>query len=260
MSFFSNATSLDRSTSGGLDLSAIMRSVYLWLALGLAVAFGTSFLLVNAATSALAGATTPAQVQAALQGSLAFNPVVSIVSLIAFFIMAFAFGPVVMRAKPMYGIALYLAFAALFGLMISSLLTAFVLTERVGAIYAAFISTSAMFGAMTVLGYTTKIDLSRMGSILIMALIGMFVASIVNIFLQSGVIMMIISYVGVIVFAGLTAYDTQWIKNNAAQVAAVGDGDAAQRIALYGAFHLFSNFMNMFIYLLQIFGMSGSND
>jgi FtsH-binding integral membrane protein len=89
-----------------------------------------------------------------------------------------------------------------------------------------------------------------------MALIGLIIASIVNIFLRSPAITWIVSYAGVLIFAGFTAYDTQWIKNNAAEIAATGDQTSAQRIALIGAFHLFLDFVNLFLFLLRIFGSS----
>lgn len=252
MSFYSNTNVEARPM--GLDLGAVMRQVYLWLAFGLLIAFGVSFAVGNSAqaayAAAISGARSAAAARAALSSSILFNPVVWLVSLIAYFVLAFALQPIIMRARPAIGSLFYLLFTALFGFMISSIFLAY----QPGTIAMAFVATAGMFGAMSVVGYTTKMDLSRWGSLLLMALIGLIIASVVNIFLNSTAIYWLISYAGVIIFVGLTAYDTQWIKNNAAMVAASGDGDGAQRLALVGAFHLFLDFMNLFLFILRILG------
>jgi FtsH-binding integral membrane protein len=249
MSFFSNTNAESRPLSSDLDLGMIMRQVYIWLALGLVVCFGIAFVLANAAGVKL---------DQALEGNIAaskfflFNPAVMIVSLVVYLILAFALQPIIMRASPTVGALFFLLFTGVFGFMMSIIL----LSYKPASIIAAFVATAGMFGAMTLIGYTTKTDLSKFGSILIMALIGLFIATLVNLFLNSGPLNMLISYAGVLIFAGLTAYDTQWIKNNAGSVASGGDRAAAQRIALIGAFHLFLDFVNLFLFLLRIFGGS----
>ena len=105
---------------------------------------------------------------------------------------------------------------------------------------------------MALIGYTTKTDLSSMGKILFMALIGLIIATVVNIFVKSSGLTMILSYVGVLIFVGLTAYDTQKIKQMLLQ--APDAGEASQKIALLGALSLYLDFINLFIYLLRIFG------
>ena len=110
----------------------------------------------------------------------------------------------------------------------------------------------AFIGVMALVGYTTKKDLSSMGKILFMALIGIIIATIVNIFLKSSGLEMIVSYLGVLIFVGLTAYDTQKIKNML--LMAPDAGEAAQKMALLGALTLYLDFINLFIYLLRIFG------
>jgi FtsH-binding integral membrane protein len=137
-----------------------------------------------------------------------------------------------------------------FGLLISSIW----LVYSQQSIYSAFITTAAMFGVMSIIGYTTRIDLSKFGVILFMGLIGLIIASLVNLFLQNPLIYWVLTYFGVALFCGLTAYDTQWIKRNAASVAYQGNGQAAARVALVGAFHLFMDFVNLFLFLLRIFG------
>jgi FtsH-binding integral membrane protein len=179
-----------------------------------------------------------------------FNPVLMIGSLVVYLILGFTLQPIIMRANPTVAVLFFLAFSAVFGVTVSFILLGY----APQAIVAAFVASAGMFGAMTLIGYTTKTDLSKFGSILTMAVIGMVIASLVNIFLGSPVVYMLISYAGVLIFAGLTAYDTQWIKNNAGMVASGGDRAAAQRIALIGAFHLMLDFVNLFIFLLRIFG------
>ena len=113
-----------------------------------------------------------------------------------------------------------------------------------------FFITAGTFGAMSVYGYFTDRDLSRMGSILFMALIGLIIASIVNIFAASSTLDWIISGVGVLIFVGLTAWDTQQIKNMAQQMPAASAG----RLATLGALNLYLDFINLFLYLLRFFG------
>ena len=105
---------------------------------------------------------------------------------------------------------------------------------------------------MALIGYTTKTDLSSMGKILFMALIGMIIATVVNLFVKSDGLTTILSYVGVLIFVGLTAYDTQKIKNMLLE--APDASEAAQKMALLGALTLYLDFINLFIYLLRIFG------
>ena len=105
---------------------------------------------------------------------------------------------------------------------------------------------------MAFIGYVTKTDLTKLGKILFMALIGLVIATIVNIFVKSSGLDLILSYVGVLVFVGLTAYDTQKIKQMLWQAGNLSEG--AQKIALLGALSLYLDFINLFLYLLRIFG------
>ena len=119
------------------------------------------------------------------------------------------------------------------------------------SIASTFFITAGTFGAISAYGYFTKKDLSSLGSILIMALIGILIASLVNIFLGSSTLYWIISYVGVAIFVGLTAYDTQKIKES---IMNSDVNETAYKIALMGALELYLDFINLFIYLLRIFG------
>jgi FtsH-binding integral membrane protein len=117
-----------------------------------------------------------------------------------------------------------------------------------------FFITAATFGALSLYGYTTKRDMSGMGSFLFMGLIGIVIASLVNLFLASSVLQFVVSVVGVLVFAGLTAWDTQRLKNDYIYGYASQGGDIAERAAITGALSLYLNFINLFTLLLQLLG------
>jgi FtsH-binding integral membrane protein len=138
-------------------------------------------------------------------------------------------------------------YAAMTGLSLSYVLLAFTGVSVVRT----FLITAASFGALSLYGYTTKRDLSGMGSFLFMGLIGIILASIVNIFMQSPAMHFVISVIGVLLFAGLTAYDTQDIK----RIYYAGDSrDIAEKKAIMGALRLYLDFINMFLFLLQFLG------
>ena len=140
------------------------------------------------------------------------------------------------------------AFSALMGLSLS-----YVFLVYTGAdIARTFFVTAAAFGSLSLWGYTTKRDLTGMGSFLFMGLIGIILAGVVNLFLQSSAMQFVISCCGVLVFAGLTAYDTQNIKNMYYHASA--GGDAAKKISIMGALRLYLDFINMFLFLLQLLG------
>jgi FtsH-binding integral membrane protein len=182
--------------------------------------------------------------------TIVFNPVLLIGSAIAWFVLAFAFYPVVQRAPVAVGAVLYTVFAAIFGYFTS----VYFLEYTVGSIFGAFIATGGMFAVMSLIGYTTKIDLSKFGALFLMALVGLIIASVVNFFLNSAALYWIVSYAGVVIFTGLTAYNTQAIKKQAAAVALNGKTEGESRVALLGAFTLFLNFINLFLFLLRILG------
>ncbi|AOG11836.1 MAG: Bax inhibitor-1/YccA family protein [Alphaproteobacteria bacterium] len=139
------------------------------------------------------------------------------------------------------------AFAAVMGLSLSSVFLVFTGTS----IARTFFITATMFGAMSLYGYTTKRDLSQFGSFLMMGLIGVVIASIVNIFLGSSALQFAISVIGVVVFVGLTAWDTQNIKQ---QYAENFDQESQQKLAVFGALSLYLNFVNLFQLLLSLTG------
>jgi FtsH-binding integral membrane protein len=142
---------------------------------------------------------------------------------------------------------MFLAYAAVLGVSLSSIFIVY----DIGSIAQVFFITSATFGAMSLWGYTTKRDLTGMGSFLMMGLIGLIIAMIVNIFLASSALDWIISIVGVLIFTGLTAYDTQKIKE---QYSVNDDGTLAGRKAIMGALTLYLDFINLFLMMLRLFG------
>jgi FtsH-binding integral membrane protein len=143
---------------------------------------------------------------------------------------------------------IFVAYAAITGVSLSFILLAF----TASSILSVFITTSTVFGIMAIAGYTTKVDLTKFGSILFMFLIGIVVASLVNMFLHSSGLDMLISYIGVAVFVGLTAYDVQKLKNIGAGLT-YGEATAS-KMALMGGLTLYLDFINLFLMLLRIFG------
>ena len=139
-------------------------------------------------------------------------------------------------------------FAAVMGASLSSIF----LVYTGNSITQVFFVTAAAFGGLSLYGYTTQRDLSGWGSFLIMGVIGIIVAGLLNILLQSGALQFAISVIGVLVFAGLTAYDTQQIKDNYYSV--MGDATATAKASIMGALNLYLDFINMFVMLLQLFG------
>ena len=233
--------------SYAVDMPAVMRTVYLWLAIGLAVGFGVAYWLGNLMlpyVTTYNNGDLPPLVQAL------FNPITMIVALIAYLVIGFGFYPIVRRTSVTVGAVMYLIFAAIFGFLIAPIFIVY----TTASIASAFAVTAGMFAIMSIIGYTTRVDLSKLGAILIMALIGIIIASIVNFFLQSPALYWIVTYAVIVVFSGLTAYDTQWIRRQSAALVKVNDGSALARLALVGAFKLFLDFINLFMAILRIMG------
>ena len=160
-------------------------------------------------------------------------------------VMYMSFGINKMSSSKAQGI--FWLFAALMGISLSSIFVVYTETS----ITRVFFITAGTFGSMSIYGYTTKRDLTKLGSFLMMGLIGIIIASIVNIFMQSSMMYFVISILGVLIFVGLTAYDTQKIKN----MYAVSDtGEVMGKKAVMGALTLYLDFINLFIMLLRLFG------
>jgi len=162
------------------------------------------------------------------------------------FVLLMSFG--FQRLSQMVMTALFLAYSVIMGMSLSFIFLIYAQTE----IYMTFAVAAGMFGLMALAGYTTKTDLTKLGSLLFMALIGIIIASVVNIFLKSSGFDYIISFIGVIVFTGLTAYDVQKLKR-------IGEGveygtEATAKLSIMGALNLYLDFINLFLMLLRLFG------
>ena len=145
-------------------------------------------------------------------------------------------------------VMLFVLYSVLMGASLS-----FIFLVYTGASIAkTFLITSGMFGFMAVVGYTTKTDLTKFGSLMMMGLVGIIIASVVNMFMQSGTMDYIISFIGVLVFTGLTAYDVQKLKRIGAGM--VGENEDTRKLTIMGALTLYLDFINLFLFLLRFFG------
>ena len=232
-------------------LRAYMLRVYNWMASGLLLTGIVSYAIANTSLINLFyhQVATPRGVSIAptiLGYAAIFAPLV--------FTMVLSFG--VNRLSKTATQALFWAFAAAMGASLANIFLIYS-SESIARV---FFITAGTFGAMSLYGYTTKTDLSRFGSFLIMGLIGIVIASLVNMFVGSTALQFAISVIGVLVFVGLTAYDTQRIKNDYVQFAyAAGTAGAAVR-SVYDALSLYLNFINLFMLLLQLFGNRNSSN
>lgn len=214
--------------------TALFRSVYLWMTLALVI---TGFVAMYVAKSY------------ALISMIAQNSIMFWGILIAELGLVMYMSARINRISFTTATLLFIAYSVLNGVTMSILFMVYTLSS----IATTFFVTAGTFGAMALFGYVTKKDLTRIGSLCIMGVIGLIIASVVNLFLQNSMMDMIISYVGVLLFVGLTAYDSQKIK----QLLGGDDievNETTQKIALMGALTLYLDFINLFIYLLRILG------
>ncbi|GIK82614.1 MAG: Bax inhibitor-1/YccA family protein [Pseudorhodoplanes sp.] len=239
-------------------LRSYMLHIYNYMVLGLAItgfaALGIYMLSITGDASAAARSTTGAAI--ALRGgqyltSFGYAVFVSplkwaiiLAPLALVFVISFG----VHRMRPAMAQILFWIFAALIGLSLGSIFMVYTHTSIVRV----FFVTAASFGALSLWGYTTQRDLSGMGSFLIMGLFGVIIASLVNIWLGSSMLQFVVSVVGVLVFAGLTAWDTQRLKNE--YIYGAMEGEGMERSAILGALSLYLNFINLFTLLLQLLG------
>jgi uncharacterized protein len=165
-------------------------------------------------------------------------------------VMVFAFGALLPRLSVAAAQLFFYVYAAAMGLSLSFIFAVYTGTS----IAQTFLVTAVAFAGLSLYGYTTKKDLSAMGTFLMMGLIGLIVAMVVNLFLASSALAFAISAIGVLIFAGLTAYDTQTIKNTYLQHAQAGDSEWLGKAAIMGALNLYLDFINMFMFLLQFLG------
>ena len=211
----------------------LMRKVYLWMTVALAITGVTAYFV----------ATSPAMINAIVSNQLLFWGLV-----IAELGLVLGLSAAINKLSLSVATLMFVLYSIINGATLSLI---FILYTQ-SSIVSVFFITAGTFAAMAAYGYFTKADLTSMGKILFMALIGIIIATIVNIFVKSSGLEMIINYLGVLVFVGLTAYDTQKIKEMLLMAPDAGEG--AQKVALLGALSLYLDFVNLFLYLLRIFG------
>lgn len=221
-------------------LRAHMNKVYGTMSVGMLLTFAVAW-AVGTSPDLLAIFRDPATLQPNILGwIIMFAPL----------IMVFTMSAMINKLSAAGAQLFFYAFASVMGLSLAWIFVAFTGMS----IAQIFLITSIAFASLSLYGYTTKKDLSAWGTFLMMGVIGIVVAMVINLFLQSPAIMFAISILGVLIFAGLTAYDTQRIKSEYVAHAAHGDAEWLGKSAIMGALSLYLNFINMFMFLLQLFG------
>lgn len=215
-----------------------LSGVFMWMFLALGITAATAYLF----------ATTESLM------SLLYNPETGGMSITGWIVMLAPLGLVLLMSSRIQRLSastmvmLFVLFSVLMGASLS-----FIFLAYTGASIAkTFVITSAMFGFMAVVGYTTKTDLTKFGSLMMMGLVGLIIASVVNMFMQSGTMDYIISFIGVLVFTGLTAYDVQKLKRIGAGLDS--ESENARKLTIMGALTLYLDFINLFLFLLRFFG------
>jgi uncharacterized protein len=213
-----------------MTIASFFNAVYAWMAAGLAITGAVAFAVANHMLP--------------IPLTLGTFLVLFVVQLL----LVVTISGAINRIGPAAATALFLLYAALNGVTLSVIFWAYTQSSLASA----FLITAGTFAAMSVFGYTTRRDLTRFGSLLFTVLIGIVIASVVNIFLRSPFLYWIVSYGGVLLFVALTAYDTQALKMIAAQSA--GNPRMASRLAIVGSLRLYLDFINLFLFILRIMG------
>lgn len=224
-----------RSEARAVGVNRVYNFIYGWMAAGLAVSGLVAWMVANAVAT----------------GAFQLSSGTLIVCLVAEIALVFALSFAIHKLAPMAAAALFMVYAALNGVTLSILL----LVYDIGTIQTAFFATAGTFAAMAVFGTVTKRDLSTLGRVCMMAVIGLIVASLVNVFMRNTGLQAVICYVGVAAFVGLTAYDAQKVRE-LADAADRLDAPTVARLGILGALQLYLDFINLFIYLVQILGRS----
>jgi len=220
--------------------NSLLRSAFAWMSLAMILTTASSllFAFVPQLTSLLLVETEMGLKPTIFAYVVMFAPLA--------FVLAMNFG--LNRMSLPVLISVFVAYAIVNGISFSFIFYVY----NVGSIFKVFLSTAALFAIMAIAGYTTKTDLTKMGSILMIGVIGIVIASLINMFMHSAKMDYIISILGVIIFTGLTAYDVQKIKNMGQGVQ--GDGTMTGKLGIMGALTLYLDFINLFMFLLRLFG------
>lgn len=221
------------SWAPSVSFPALMQKVYTWMALAMVITGVTAY-----------GVASTPSLLAMIYG----NQIVFWGLIIAEFALVFMINGMLNRISLTTATLMFVAYSVVNGAVLSSIFMIYTLSS-IGQV---FFITAATFAVMAFIGYTTKTDLTSMGKILFMALIGIIIATVVNIFVHSTGLQTVVSYLGVLIFVGLTAYDSQKIKHMLYDQEAADE--SAQKLALVGALTLYLDFINLFLYLLRILG------
>lgn len=232
---FANVTARDRVQE--LEMSTafpiLMRKVYLWMTLALVITGFTAYYVASSES---------------LMMALFSNQIIFWGLVIGELVLVFSLSAAINKLSLTAATLMFVLYSVINGATMSFIF----LVYTASSVTNVFLITAATFAVMAFFGYFTKTDLTSWGKILMMALIGIIIATIVNIFTKSEGLAVILNYLGVLVFVGLTAYDSQKIKQMLMQAPDAGEG--AQKVALLGALSLYLDFINLFIYLLRILG------
>lgn len=226
--------SMEKQLAASTAFPTLLRKVYVWMTLALVITGITAYGV----------ATSPG-----LLMTIATNQILFWGLVIAEFALVFGLSAAINRLSLTTATLMFVLYSVVNGATLSFLFAIY----TASSIANVFLITAGTFAAMAILGYVTKTDLSSLGKIAMMALVGLIIATLVNVFfIKSTGFDLIVSYIGVLIFVGLTAYDSQKIKNMLMTAEDAGEG--YQKLALLGALTLYLDFINLFIYLLRIFG------
>jgi hypothetical protein len=218
----------------GLEIRPLLRRVYLWMTFGVLLT----------AIVALLTVTTP------MLRNLLLNPFVIWGALIGELVLVVVLSAAIRRLSPMVAALLFFAYAGMLGFSLSGIFLVYTLNS----IAVAFFSAAALFGMMSFVGFATRVDLTKLGTYLIVGLLGLIVAMVINLFLANTWLELAVSLIGVVIFTGLTAYDTQKIARMARDPALQQEGDMLGRLSVLGALTLYLDFVNLFLFLLRLLG------
>ena len=218
----------------GVAIQPLLRQVYMWMTLAMLVTTASALVISSVALELLVT-----------------NPGIIIVAIVAQLGLVLALSWGMQRMSVTLAQVLFFFYAASVGVTLSLIILAY----EGSTIISAFATTAVLFFVMTMFGLTTRVDLTRYSSYFMIGLVGLFIALIVNSFIGSSTTELLLSFVGVVLFSGLTAYDTQRIQRMAQDPRLAGEGEATMsRLAIMGALGLYLNFLNLFIFLLRLFG------
>lgn len=231
---YSDEMTAEREKSLSINMPGLMRDVYAWMAIALVVTGFSAWFVSESPT---------------ISGLFLGSRMGTITLIIATFALVWRLSSVMGRMSLKSAAAMFLVYSVLNGITFSAIF----LTYTLSSIGGVFFMTAGTFGIMSAYGYVTKADLSKMGNMCLMGLFGIILATVLGFFFDSTFLQLLISYAGILVFTGLTIYDTQSIKRLALTYHSRAT-DEGQKVAILGALTLYLDFINIFIYLLRLFG------